>query len=85
MVGKFIVICRADGMLSIHEEAPLCNQIFDEYFIALPINVYITGDLAFYATVLGKENMGGIWCPWCMLSKQEWSADPHELWRGMDD
>jgi hypothetical protein len=22
--------------------------------------------------------MGGICCPWCMLSKQQWSLDPHD-------
>ena len=27
--------------------------------------VYITGDLAFYAAVLGKADSSGSWCTWC--------------------
>jgi hypothetical protein len=49
----------------------------------LPVNVFITGDLAFLSTLLGKENMSTAWCPWCMLSKVQWSLKNHdkgELW-----
>jgi len=80
LTGKFIVISRADGAFTIHDESPLvAGQVFDELIITFPVSVFITGDLAFYFTILGKENMGGIWCTWCMLSKQKWSADQHDL------
>jgi hypothetical protein len=69
LFGKFMVLDRGNHTVSIHDESPLVNEVYDLNFIALPVNIFITGDLAFYATVLGKENMGGIWCPWCMLSK----------------
>ena len=80
LTGKFIVISRADGAFTIHDESPLvAGQVFDELIITFPVSVFITGDLAFYSIILGKENMGGIWCTWCMLSKQQWSADQHDL------
>ena len=40
-------------------------------------DVYVTGDLSFYADVLGMPNSSSYWCPWCLLSRVEWqqSAD----------
>ena len=38
----------------------------------IPINLYMTGDLAFYSLVLGKENMSGHWCWRCDLNSREW-------------
>jgi hypothetical protein len=40
-------------------------------------NLFITGDLAYYADVLGMPNSSSYWCPWCLLSRPEWqqSAD----------
>ena len=40
-------------------------------------SAFVTGDLAFYTTVLGKPNMSPCWCTWCMLSKVQWSASDH--------
>ena len=37
----------------------------------IPINLYMTGDLAFYSLVLGKENMSGHWCWRCDLKSRE--------------
>ena len=31
--------------------------------------VYIMGDLAFYAAVLGKPSYAGSWCTWCDARK----------------
>ena len=79
MFGKYILTNKAQGSASIHEEPPFINQVYDKHFISLQANFFIAGDLAFYASILGKENMGGmggIWCPWRMLSKQQWSLDP---------
>jgi hypothetical protein len=35
-------------------------------------NLYITGDLSYYADVLGMPNSSSYWCPWCLLSRIEW-------------
>ena len=46
-------------------------------------NIYMTGDLAFYADVLGKPNSSTYWCHLCMLSWKEWNVEGHEkgeLW-----
>jgi hypothetical protein len=39
--------------------------------------IFITGDLSFYADVLGMPKSSSYWCPWCLLSRVEWqqSAD----------
>jgi hypothetical protein len=31
--------------------------------------VFVTGDLAFYADVLGMPNSTSYWCPWCLSSR----------------
>ena len=36
----------------------------------------MTGDLAFYATILGRDGSAPTQCPWCDLSSTEWKADP---------
>jgi hypothetical protein len=54
-----------------------------EYVRRCEINLFVTGDLAFYACALGKVNMSGIWCTWCKLSSDKWSDIDHEkgeLW-----
>lgn len=61
------------------------HQTYEERFprnskIVLTIpcfNLFITGDLSFYADVLGMPNSSSYWCPWCLLSRPEWqeSAD----------
>ena len=38
------------------------------------ISIAVTGDLAFYATMLGKPSMGAAWCTWCNLKAREWSV-----------
>lgn len=50
---------------------------------AIAPKLYLTGDLAFYAMVLGKENSDTYHCPYCLLSKAEWQSPDHEkgeLW-----
>ena len=41
--------------------------------IQIKTRLLISGDLAFFATVVGKVNMSGRWCYWCNLSAKEWS------------
>jgi hypothetical protein len=47
-------------------------SIEDEMVLNVPIRVFITGDLAFYATVVGKEGMDKAHCLWCKLKKAQW-------------
>jgi hypothetical protein len=44
------------------------------------IDVYITGDLAFQAMVLGKESMAGHWCMLCTSSRANFLQDDVTLW-----
>jgi hypothetical protein len=49
----------------------------------LPIQVFVTGDPAYFRAILGKVNMAGDWCTWCGLSAKEWSPADHDkgkLW-----
>jgi hypothetical protein len=82
--GNVAAISRIKSTVSVVQESTLMgNQNFDQNFIALPFNVFITGDLAFLSTLLGKENMSMAWCQWCRLSKLERSGKDHErgeLW-----
>ena len=34
--------------------------------------ILIFGDLAYFATAVGKVDMPGCWCHWCDLSTKEW-------------
>ena len=36
--------------------------------IQIQRRILISGDLVFFATVIGKVNMSGCWCHWCNLS-----------------
>jgi hypothetical protein len=81
--GKVLSICRRTHAFNCLDDSPILNGSFDEHFISLPITVFITGDLAFLSTLLGKEIMSTAWCPWCVLSKVQWSVanhQPGELW-----
>lgn len=40
--------------------------------------IIITGDLAFYAMLLGMENHSSAWCWLCSMSKKDWTAEPNE-------
>ena len=39
--------------------------------VAVWINLYVVSDLAFYGTVLGREDMMGAWCYLCLLARRE--------------
>ena len=49
------------------------------WFQFFQIQTLIAGDLAFFPTMLGKENMSSVWCTWCKLSKTEWARTGHNL------
>ena len=41
------------------------------------VRVFMTGDLAFYSTILGKEHVSGTWCPYCDLPHSNWQDYGH--------
>ena len=45
---------------------------------AVRIRIVVTGDLAFYASLLGKVNASGHWCTWCRLMYTEWKENDHD-------
>ena len=45
--------------------------------IQIKTRLLISGDLSFFATVVGKVNMSGCWCHWCNLSAKECSDRSH--------
>jgi hypothetical protein len=55
-----------------HDETrfPVASEIMP------PFIKFITGDLSFYADVLGMPNSCSHWCPWCLLFHPEWNKDP---------
>ena len=42
-------------------------------YITHPIYTVCTGDLVFLATMFGKDGMSSHWCPYCQMTKQNWS------------
>jgi hypothetical protein len=34
--------------------------------------LFLTGDLSYYADILGMPNSCSHWCPFCLLSHPEW-------------
>jgi hypothetical protein len=71
VASTFYAILDRTNRLSIH----------DTLVHTVPIRVFITGDLAFYATVAGKEGMDKAHCHWCKLKSAEWQEYAHA--RGM--
>ena len=49
------------------------NDGLEVLYNCVSVDLYVTGDLAFYAMVLGKEGMSGNWCHLCRLSRAEFS------------
>jgi hypothetical protein len=43
----------------------------------IPFRIFIRGDLAYYATVLGKESSTSKWCWLCQLSHSQWQSSNH--------
>ena len=41
------------------------------------VRAFMTGDLAIYSTILGKEHMSGLWCPYCDLLHSDWQNFGH--------
>ena len=48
---------------------------FNIWTIVQNFTYFITGDLAFYATILGRDGTSASRCPWCDLTAKEWKGD----------
>ncbi len=45
----------------------------------IPVEIFMAGDILFYAIALGKEGFATWWCNWCQLFKPEWQAVNHQV------
>jgi hypothetical protein len=77
--GRYLVLHMNgnDSMVLLSDEPPSLEPAQDIRSLTFSTRVFITGDLAFYQTMLGKENMATCWCTWCMLSPKEWAVPGH--------
>jgi hypothetical protein len=46
---------------------------------SIPIEIFMAGNILFYAIALGKEGFATWWCNWCKLFKPEWQAVDHQV------
>ena len=60
----------ADDVLLVSDDSP-------DPVHTLKVNLYLSGDIKLYCTVLGKNGFAGVWCYICDLAKSEWSFDPN--------
>jgi hypothetical protein len=80
VVDKFIVVHHANDVTNaiLADEPPALNGN-SVNSICQKTRTFMAGDLSFYHTIIGKENMSTAWCTWCRLPKAEWSVKDHEL------
>ena len=45
----------------------------------IPVELFMAGDILFYAIALGKEGFATWWCNWCQLFKTDWQSTDHQL------
>ena len=60
---------------NIRKKKILTNQFIKK--IQIKTRLLISGDSAYFATVVGKVNMLGCWFHWCDLSAKKWSDKSH--------
>jgi hypothetical protein len=80
-VGRqFIVTSNQEGrlLLSFDEAEPqegetVCN---------VPCQLFINGDMKYFAQLLGREGMSSSWCMWCQSHPSEWKHNlmAENLW-----
>ncbi len=85
VVGKYFVIYYNgnEPIFTFADEPPAVLPSTTSFCFWFKSRTFITGDLAFLATALGKENHSTCWCNWCRLSPKEWAPSGHEkgdLW-----
>ena len=67
------LLWNEDNKLTIqYSTKDYCNESSYVKVIQISIRLLISGDLVFFATVIGKVNRSGCWCHWCNLSLFEW-------------
>jgi hypothetical protein len=72
--GWFLVYTTNDGTVNLSFSTLAPGEVANPTIVCdVPTRVFGAGDLAFYAAVLGKEDMERIWCTWCKIRKAEWS------------
>ena len=73
---------NVDGVVAIQvgtrEESICVDTIFYDYVSTINFRFFMTGDMSFYASCLGKIHMGGKWCTWCNLQISNWRNLDHE-------
>jgi hypothetical protein len=78
--GHFIVTSSEDGkfMLSFNESV----EPEGEVVCNVPCELFINGDLKYFAQLLGCEGMSSSWCMWCQTHPSEWKHNrpPVNLW-----
>jgi hypothetical protein len=74
--GRLQIFRKGDGTIgcNIHDDIPIPTDPIS----SVPIRVFVTGDLAYLAAILGKVSMSGGWCTWCRLSPAQWGEIGHE-------
>ncbi len=55
-------------------EFSLSNADDKSIHCSCPIQLFLVGDLKFYAQMSGREDMSSYWCMWCMLHPSEWRS-----------
>jgi hypothetical protein len=70
--GKFSLSYLFQAWMLSENDSRLCD---------VSIRLFVTGDLKFYAQMLGHDNMSGTssWCMWCLMAPNEWSKEIVEV------
>jgi hypothetical protein len=59
------------------------RENWDVFLVTASVTLWMSGDLFWYATALGKECYAGLWCSYCQLFKVDWQSAGHaegNLW-----
>ena len=81
IVNKFAVVYSVEHnepTVIFADEMPVAdinNNDTHNKCVFFEVRAFVSGDLAFYSTILGKPNMSLCWCNWCMLFKQAWNLE----------
>ena len=73
-----------DVRVTFGEEEEGAGELLTEYsfYKAVPVELWVSGDLKWLAAAYGKENSSGHWCPWCLKSSKQWSEPNANIGEG---